>query len=316
MKRRCAGAAAVSSARRAGVDESASARRLRHSGRECARQLFLRRARRDLRTEFDDRRSRAGSDLRRRRRWRSPVPRAMTRPVRGRADRCRSGDAAGTAGGGRSGAGRRRRSCGSSSSPISMSAVAFTRRAPSMPWSRAATGSSSRSCGQPSRCAIGAAPTGNQTLADAVDRADPPIDGLAAIDPDAPDPAAVAAARAKRPDPVDAIKADVTARLAPKATFHPARSPTAEGAPSPPPAAAASPCASPLPGTEGGSPPGERLLAPAPLPATGSAGERPSRASRPIRATSRACARRGQGRAMPPRRPARSRRQPRRPADG
>lgn len=49
------------------------------------------------------------------------------------------------------------------------------------------------------------------TLADAVDR-DPP--GLTdVVDPSVPDPAVVAAARARKPDPVEAIKADVKSRL-------------------------------------------------------------------------------------------------------
>lgn len=56
-----------------------------------------------------------------------------------------------------------------------------------------------------------------ESLADAVDRIDPPASALVAVDPDAPDPAAVAAARARRADPIGAIKADVSARLAPKA---------------------------------------------------------------------------------------------------
>jgi len=54
------------------------------------------------------------------------------------------------------------------------------------------------------------------SLADILDRADPPL-GIRAIDPAAPNPAVVAAARARKPDPVSAIKADVAARLAPKA---------------------------------------------------------------------------------------------------
>jgi conjugal transfer pilus assembly protein TraV len=54
-----------------------------------------------------------------------------------------------------------------------------------------------------------------ESLADAVERVDPPAD-LVTVDPTLPDPAAVAAARARKPDPVSAIKADVTARLAPK----------------------------------------------------------------------------------------------------
>lgn len=60
--------------------------------------------------------------------------------------------------------------------------------------------------------ALGNGPAGT-SLADAVDRADRPI-ALADTDPDLPDPAAVAAARARRPDPVAAIRADVAARLA------------------------------------------------------------------------------------------------------
>lgn len=54
-----------------------------------------------------------------------------------------------------------------------------------------------------------------ESLVDAVDRADP-SGGLAAIDAGLPDPAAVAAARARGGDPVSAIKADVAARLTPK----------------------------------------------------------------------------------------------------
>jgi conjugal transfer pilus assembly protein TraV len=64
-----------------------------------------------------------------------------------------------------------------------------------------------------------------ETLADAVDRSDPPG---AAGDPDAPDPAAVAAARARKLDPVEAIRADVAARLTPKAGGAPAAA-TADG---------------------------------------------------------------------------------------
>ncbi|WP_067104988.1 TraV family lipoprotein [Sphingopyxis granuli] len=56
-----------------------------------------------------------------------------------------------------------------------------------------------------------------ETLADAVDRVDPPGGTLAAVDPGMPDPAVVAAARTRKPDPVEAIKADVANRLAPKA---------------------------------------------------------------------------------------------------
>lgn len=65
--------------------------------------------------------------------------------------------------------------------------------------------------------AAGSPAVGTGSLADAVDRVDPPAGALAAVDPDVPDPAAVAAARARRADPIGAIKADVSARLAPKA---------------------------------------------------------------------------------------------------
>lgn len=68
-----------------------------------------------------------------------------------------------------------------------------------------------------------------ESLAEAVDRADPAIVDVAAIDPDLPDPAAVAAARARSADPVAAIKSDVAARLAPKAGRNaPAPVPSAE----------------------------------------------------------------------------------------
>ena len=56
------------------------------------------------------------------------------------------------------------------------------------------------------------APT-DVSLADAVDREAPGYLDIAAIDPNLPDPAVVAAARARRPDPVEAIKADVQTRL-------------------------------------------------------------------------------------------------------
>ena len=61
-----------------------------------------------------------------------------------------------------------------------------------------------------------------ETLVEAVDRADPPDTVVASIDPNLPDPAAVAAARARKADPVEAIKADVAARLAPRAGRTPA----------------------------------------------------------------------------------------------
>jgi len=56
-----------------------------------------------------------------------------------------------------------------------------------------------------------------ESLEEAVDRADPAFVDVAAFDPDLPDPAAVAAARARSVDLVAAIKSDVAARLAPKA---------------------------------------------------------------------------------------------------
>lgn len=77
-----------------------------------------------------------------------------------------------------------------------------------------------------------------ETLVEAVDRADPPDTVVASIDPNLPDPAMVAAARARKADPVDAIKADVAARLAPKAGRTPTVT-TGEPAASPPATAAA-----------------------------------------------------------------------------
>jgi len=58
---------------------------------------------------------------------------------------------------------------------------------------------------------------GPDSLAAAVDRADPPITDAPAVDPNLPDPAAVEAARARKVDPVAAIKADVSSRLSAKA---------------------------------------------------------------------------------------------------
>lgn len=69
----------------------------------------------------------------------------------------------------------------------------------------------------------------SETLADAVDRSDPPGRAFVSGDPDAPDPAAVAAARARKRDPIEAIRADVAARLTPKAGSAPAAA-TADGA--------------------------------------------------------------------------------------
>lgn len=96
-----------------------------------------------------------------------------------------------------------------------------------------------------------------ESLADAVDRADPP-GGLAVTDPSLPDPAAVAAARARGADPVGAIKADVAARLVPKPqpapvtgkgrALSPPPSPTPRSAT--PPTALAPPVASAAPAGE------------------------------------------------------------------
>lgn len=55
-----------------------------------------------------------------------------------------------------------------------------------------------------------------ESLAEAVDRADPANAEVSAIDPNLPDPAAIAAARARAADPVEAIKSEVAAHLAPK----------------------------------------------------------------------------------------------------
>lgn len=52
------------------------------------------------------------------------------------------------------------------------------------------------------------------SLADAVDRGAPGFVDVAAIDPNLPDPEVVAAARARKPDPIEAIKADVKTKLA------------------------------------------------------------------------------------------------------
>ena len=96
-----------------------------------------------------------------------------------------------------------------------------------------------------------------ESLADAVDRADPAIVDVAAIDPDLPDPAAVAAARARSADPVAAIKSDVAARLAPKA---------GRNAPGPVPTAGRGrlqPAKAPTPAQESAGPSGYPGAAPA-----------------------------------------------------
>ena len=82
----------------------------------------------------------------------------------------------------------------------------------------------------PDRNARGA-PSAPESLAEAVDRADPANGEVAAIDPNLPDPAIVAAARARAADPVEAIKSEVAARLAPKTGRTPSahQSPAAQG---------------------------------------------------------------------------------------
>lgn len=62
-----------------------------------------------------------------------------------------------------------------------------------------------------------AAAAAPRSLAEAVDRADPANVQVAVIDPNLPDPAAVAAARSRAADPVASIKSEVAARLAPRA---------------------------------------------------------------------------------------------------
>jgi len=131
----------------------------------------------------------------------------------------------------------------------------------------------------PDRNAVaGAAPS--ESLLEAVDRAVPAGDQAAATDPDLPDAAAVAAARARRADPVKAIQNDVAARLAPKAGRTPGReasvagSPVTEAGPGAPSKPTASPSAvSALPPASAGK------AEPAATPASGavSAGEAVSR---------------------------------------
>lgn len=87
--------------------------------------------------------------------------------------------------------------------------------------------------------------TSAESFADAIDRVDPPGGVLPAIDPNLPDPATGAAARTRKPNPVETIKADVASRLAPRAGSAPApatvdgiaRPPSAAVSPAPPPPA-------------------------------------------------------------------------------
>lgn len=116
----------------------------------------------------------------------------------------------------------------------------------------------------PPRRTAAAASALPESLADAVDRVDPPVDGFAAADPNAPDPAAVTAARARKPDaapdPISAIKADVRTRLAPRAQAA-SGSGTAAALSHSPPAAASSVLPPPSGASTGGSP---EIKAPAP----------------------------------------------------
>lgn len=77
----------------------------------------------------------------------------------------------------------------------------------------------------PDRNAVAVAPP--NSLADAVDRAELGYRAAGGVDPNLPDPAVVAAARARSSDPVKAIQNDVAARLTPKADRNPAQ-PAAE----------------------------------------------------------------------------------------
>jgi conjugal transfer pilus assembly protein TraV len=70
---------------------------------------------------------------------------------------------------------------------------------------------------------VASASRASETLAEAVDRADPPSALVSSTDPNLPDPAAVASARARKTDPVAAIRAVVAARLGPKASRTPVR---------------------------------------------------------------------------------------------
>lgn len=96
-----------------------------------------------------------------------------------------------------------------------------------------------------------------ESLAEAVDLADPAIVDVAAIDPNLPDPAVVAAARARGGDPVAAIKSEVAARLAPK---------VGRNAPAPAPSVEkgrAQPATTPTPAPEAVSPTSRPGAAPA-----------------------------------------------------
>ncbi|MFC3425724.1 MULTISPECIES: TraV family lipoprotein [Sphingomonadales] len=96
-----------------------------------------------------------------------------------------------------------------------------------------------------------------ESLADAVDRVDPPGGSPGVGDPAAPDPDAVAAARARRGDPLETIKADVAARLAQKQKS-PAAAAPADGV-----AHAPSVTASPAPLSPSGAPAGGHAREPA-----------------------------------------------------
>lgn len=141
-----------------------------------------------------------------------------------------------------------------------------------------------------------------ESLADAVDRVDPPLDSFALSDPDAPGPAAVAAARARKPDavpdPVSAIKADVRARLAPKAQA--ASCPGTAAALSHTPSAAASPVLQPPPEHRRAAVPRRRHLRPQRQSRRAEPAPPPLPTSRPIPVTRRSRPGPRRARGMPP----------------
>jgi conjugal transfer pilus assembly protein TraV len=106
------------------------------------------------------------------------------------------------------------------------------------------------------------------SLSDALDRAEANL-GVAGLDPNMPDPAVVAAARARRNDPIGAIKADVAARVRPPRDSHHATLPQASA--SPPPAtrtigAPATQGARPTPTTAASAAASPAIAAPATTP--------------------------------------------------
>lgn len=71
-----------------------------------------------------------------------------------------------------------------------------------------------------------AAPPAEVSLVEAVERDSPGYFNVAAIDQNLPDPAVVAAARARKPDPIEAIKADVQSRLGQRGKPRPSIAPS------------------------------------------------------------------------------------------